>query len=89
MADAAGGIAKAVNDKKHNDKMESEANPHNKKVENLLLANTNTGKGAGTGSASSKPKSPKGSGAYLSRKTAKGVFLPRRNLTKVCLIMTF
>ena len=46
MAGAAGGIAKAVNDKKHNDQMESEAKRHNKKVENLLLANTNTGKGA-------------------------------------------
>ena len=59
MAGAAGGIAKAVNDKKHNDKMESEAKRHNKKVENLLLANTNTRKGA-----------------YLPRKTAKGVFYP-------------
>ena len=45
-AGTAGGIAKAVNDKKYNDKMESEAKRHNKKVENLLLANTNTRKGA-------------------------------------------
>ena len=38
MAGAAGGITKAVNvKKKHNDKMESEAKRHNKKVENLLL----------------------------------------------------
>ena len=44
MAGAAGGIAKAVNDKKHNNKMESEAKRHNKKVENLLQAST--GKGA-------------------------------------------
>ena len=43
MAGAAGGIAKAVNDKKHNDKMESEAKRHNKKVENLLLASSGKG----------------------------------------------
>ena len=61
IASAAGGIAKAVNDKKkHNDKMESEAKRHNKKVENLLQASS-------------------GKGAYLPRKTARGVFLPRRN----------
>jgi hypothetical protein len=60
MAGAAGGIAKAVNDKKYNDKMESEAKRHTKKVGNLLQASA-------------------GKGAYLPRKIAKGVFLPRRN----------
>ena len=38
MAGAAGGIAKAVNDKKHNDRTESEAKRHNEEVENLLKA---------------------------------------------------
>lgn len=36
MAVAAGGITKAVNVKKHNDKTESEAKRHNKEMEKYL-----------------------------------------------------
>lgn len=63
VAGAAGGVAKAVNDKKHNDKTESEAKRHNKEVENLLKAT----------------KAMKiGKGAYLPKKNGKGAFLPKR-----------
>jgi len=67
VAGAAGGVVKAVNDRKHNDKTESEAKRHNKEVENLLKAT----------------KAMKiGKGAYLpgSKKNCngKGSFLPRR-----------
>jgi hypothetical protein len=63
MAGAAGGIAKAVNDKKHNDKTESEAKRHNKEVENLLKAT----------------KAMKiGKGAYLPKKNGTGAFLARK-----------
>ncbi len=64
MAGAAGGIAKAVNDKKHNDRTESEAKRHNKEVENLLKA--------------TKAMKISGKGAYLPKKNGKGAFLPKR-----------
>ena len=65
VAGAAGGVAKAVNDKKHNDRTESEAKRHNKEDENLLKAT----------------KAMKiGKGAYLpgAKRNGKGAFLPKR-----------
>ena len=64
MAGAAGGIAKAVNDKKHNDRTELEAKRHNKEVENLLKA--------------TKAMKISGKGAYLPKKNGRGAFLPKR-----------
>jgi len=68
VAGAAGGVAKAVNDKKHNDRTESEAKRHNKEVENLLKATK----------AMKIGKGKQGSGAYLPKKNGKGGFLPKR-----------
>jgi hypothetical protein len=66
VAGASGGIAKAVNDEKHNDKTESEAKRHNKEVENLFKATKAMKIGKGS------PKT--GFGAYLPKKNGKGAF---------------
>jgi hypothetical protein len=63
MAGAAGGITKAVLDKKHNDKIEKENQRHNKEVEKLLkktkTLNLSSGKGAYL------PRRKEGSGTFL------------------------
>jgi hypothetical protein len=72
MAGAVGGIAKAVNDKKHNVKTECEAKRHNKEVENLLKA----AKAMKIGKGNSKT----GFGAYLpgAKNNGKGAFFLAR-----------
>jgi hypothetical protein len=63
MAGAAGGITKAVLDKKHNDKIEKQNQRHNKEVEKLLkktkTLNLSSGKGAYL------PRRKEGSGTFL------------------------
>ncbi len=68
VAGAAGGITKAVNDKKQNEKTESEVKRHNKEMKKILKATKSLKIG----------KAKQGSGVYLPKKNGKGAFLPKK-----------
>ena len=56
VAGAASGVAKTVNDGKHNHKMETETKRHNNEIENLLKSTQNLKLGSGGGKGVFLPK---------------------------------